>query len=62
MIILCVSGSKGMMVNTIALLTPILPLVAIPEYMFTFMGQWAYTACINATVTVILTMYIHAAF
>lgn len=45
------------MVNIMALLTPILPLVAVPEYMFTFMGQWTYTACINATVTVILTTY-----
>lgn len=38
-IILCVAGSKGMMVNIIALLTPTLPLVTVPEYMFIFMGQ-----------------------
>lgn len=62
-IILYVAGSKGMMLNIIiALLAPILPLVAVPEYMFTYIGQWAYTACINATVTVILTMNIYAAF
>lgn len=51
-----------MVVNIIALLTLILPLVAVPEYMFTFMGQWMYTACINAAVAVTLTMYNHAAF
>lgn len=50
-----------MMVNT-ALLTPILPVVTIPEYMFTFMGQWICTSCINAILNVIFTMYIHATF
>lgn len=59
-ITVCVAGSKGMMVNT-ALLTPILPVVTIPEYMFTFMGQWICT-CINVILNVIFTMYIHAAF
>ena len=62
MIILHVAGSKGMTVNIIALLTPILPLVEVPEHMLSFMGQWTYTACVNATVTVILTMLIHTAF
>lgn len=49
-VILFVAGSKGVMVNIVALLTPVLPLVAVPEYVFTFKDRWTYPACINATV------------